>query len=41
MRDTSLLSGISKEDCLSIEGLICERDEETYNPKIPAGHDRA
>ena len=35
MRDTSLLSGISKEDCLSIEGLICERDEETYNPKIP------
>lgn len=37
MRDTSLLSGISKEDCLSIEGLICERDEETYNPKIPTG----
>ena len=37
MRDTSLLSGISKEDCLSIEGLVCERDEETYNPKIPTG----
>ena len=37
MRDTSLLSGISKEDCLSIEGLICERDEETYNPKIATG----
>lgn len=37
MRDTSLLSGISKEDCVSIEGLICERDEETYNPKIPTG----
>ncbi len=37
MRDTSLLDGISKEDCLSIEGVICERDEETYNPKIPTG----
>lgn len=37
MRDTSLLSGINKEDCVSIEGLICERDEETYNPKIPTG----
>ena len=37
MRDTSLLEGISKEDCLSIEGLIEKRDEETYNPKIPTG----
>ncbi len=37
MRDTSLLEGIGKEDCLSIEGLIEKRDEETYNPKIPTG----
>ena len=37
MRDTSLLEGINKEDCLSIEGLIEKRDEETYNPKIPTG----
>ena len=37
MRDTSLLDGISKEMCLSIEGLIEKRDEETYNPKIPTG----
>lgn len=37
MRDTSLLDGISKEDCLSIEGPIEKRDEETYNPKIPTG----
>ena len=37
MRDTSLLDGISKEDCLSIEGVIQKRDEETYNPKIPTG----
>ena len=37
MRDTSLLDGINKEDCISIEGLIEHRDEETYNPKIPTG----
>lgn len=37
MRDTSLLDGISKEDCISIEGVIEHRDEETYNPKIPTG----
>lgn len=37
MRDTSLLEGIGKEDCLSIEGPIEKRDEDTYNPKIPTG----
>lgn len=37
LRDTSLLEGISKEDCISIEGVIEHRDEETYNPKIPTG----
>ncbi|MDY5576235.1 MAG: aspartate--tRNA ligase [Lachnospiraceae bacterium] len=37
MRDTSLLDGINKEDCLSIEGIVDHRDEETYNPKIPTG----
>ncbi len=37
MRDTSLLDGLSKEDCISIEGVIEHRDEETYNPKIPTG----
>ena len=37
MRDTSLLDGLSKEDCVSIEGVIEHRDEETYNPKIPTG----
>ncbi|MBR0381706.1 MAG: aspartate--tRNA ligase [Eubacterium sp.] len=37
MRDTSLLKGINKEDCISIQGLMEERDEETYNPKIPTG----
>ena len=37
MRDTSLLEGLSKEDCISVEGPIEHRDEETYNPKIPTG----
>ena len=37
MRDTSLLSGLSREMCISLEGLIEKRDEETYNPKIPTG----
>lgn len=37
LRDTSLLNGITKENCLSIEGVIEHRDEETYNPKIPTG----
>ena len=37
MRDTSLLDGINKEDCISVEGEIEHRDEETYNPKIPTG----
>lgn len=37
MRNTDLLDGISKEDCVSIEGIMEKRDEETYNPKIPTG----
>ena len=37
MRDTKLLEGISKEDCISVEGVIDHRDEETYNDKIPTG----
>ena len=37
LRDTTLLDGITKENCLSIEGLVEKRDEETYNPKIPTG----
>ncbi|MCI6731533.1 MAG: aspartate--tRNA ligase [Lachnospiraceae bacterium] len=37
MRDTTLLKGITKENCVSIEGTIQHRDEETYNPKIPTG----
>lgn len=37
MRDTSLLTGLTKEDCISIEGEIEHRDEDTYNDKIPTG----
>ncbi len=37
LRDTELLKGITKENCISIEGIIEKRDEETYNPKIPTG----
>ena len=36
-RDTSLLDGITKEECISVEGVVQHRDEETYNPKIPTG----
>ena len=37
MRDTSLLNGITREECISVKGLVEHRDEETYNPKIPTG----
>ena len=41
MRDTTLLEGLVKEDCISVEGIIDHRDEETYNPKIETGTARA
>lgn len=37
MRDTSLLDGLNKEDCVSIEGVVEHREEEDYNPKIATG----
>ena len=37
IRDAELLKGIKKEECISVEGLMEHRDEETYNPKIPSG----
>ena len=37
LRDPSLLEGIRKEACISVQGVMRERDEDTYNPKIPAG----
>lgn len=37
LRDTSLLEGLTKEDCVSIQGKVEQRSEDTYNPKIPSG----
>lgn len=37
LRDTGLLDGIAKETCISVEGIVEHRDEETYNAKIPTG----
>ncbi len=37
MRNTDLLDGLRKEECVSIEGVVEHRDEETYNPNIPTG----
>ena len=37
IRKPELLEGLKKEECISIEGVMEKRDEETYNPKIPSG----
>lgn len=37
MRDTSLLNGIGKEDCISVFGTMELRDEDTVNLKIESG----
>ena len=37
IRDTELLKEIKKEESISVEGLMEQRDEETYNPKIKSG----
>ncbi len=37
IRRPELLKGITKEMCLSVQGPVEKRDEETYNPKIPTG----
>lgn len=37
LREDSLLDGITKETCVSVTGVMEQRDQETYNPKIPTG----
>lgn len=37
IRRTELLKGLTKETCVTIQGPVEKRDEETYNPKIPTG----
>ncbi len=37
VRDGGMLKKVTKEAAVSIEGPVCLRDEETYNPRIPTG----
>ena len=37
IRKEGLLAGLTKETCVTIQGPVEKRDEETYNPKIPTG----
>ena len=37
LRNIPLPEGIVKETCISVQGVIEKRDEETYNPRIPTG----
>lgn len=37
IREAQLMDGIKKEECIAIEGIVEQRDEDTYNPKIPSG----
>jgi len=37
MSDTNLLDGLNKEECICVEGTIQNRNEDTYNLKIPTG----
>ncbi|MCD8201533.1 MAG: aspartate--tRNA ligase [Clostridia bacterium] len=37
MRDTSLLKGLGREDCVCVTGVVEQRDEDTYNLKILTG----
>ena len=37
IRKEGLLAGLTKETCVTIQGSVEKRDEETYNPKIPTG----
>ena len=37
IRKDGLLAGLTKETCVTIQGSVEKRDEETYNPKIPTG----
>ncbi|MBO5913074.1 MAG: aspartate--tRNA ligase [Clostridia bacterium] len=35
--DDSMIQGMSKETVISVEGVVCERDAETVNPKLATG----
>lgn len=37
IQDDGMLKGVTKESSVSVEGNIRQRNEETYNPRIPTG----
>jgi len=37
IRRDGMLKGLTKETCVTVEGLVEKRDEDTYNPKLPTG----
>ena len=37
LRNIPLPEGIAREMCISVEGVLVKRDEDTYNPRIPTG----
>lgn len=37
IHDDAMLEGITRETCVSVSGRMDQRDEETYNPRIPTG----
>ncbi|MCM1191552.1 MAG: aspartate--tRNA ligase [Butyrivibrio sp.] len=37
IRKPELLKGLVKETCITVQGPVEKRDEDTYNPKIPTG----
>lgn len=37
IHDDDMLEGITRETCVSVSGRMDQRDEETYNPRIPTG----
>ncbi|MGN0330558.1 MAG: aspartate--tRNA ligase [Kineothrix sp.] len=37
IQDPGMLKGILREEAVSVEGTIRQRDQETYNPRIPTG----
>ncbi len=37
IRRPGLLKGLIKETCVSVEGPVEKRDQDTYNPKLPTG----
>ena len=37
LRNTELLKGLTRETCISIQGIVEKREEDTYNPRLLTG----